>query len=88
MLITLKAHVVRLLHPLVRTLAASPFIRRQGQRLLAPFPRLKGWVIRQIQAGKYTNIQGVHYIEGYGERQQRLSDELNRRWQPDTGTHE
>lgn len=71
----------RFFRSLIRMLVTSPFIRRHGQRLLKPFPRLKGWVIRQVQTGKYISFQANQRIEDYGERQQRLSDGLSQRWQ-------
>lgn len=88
MLAAFKALIKRLLIPFIRAFVTSPFVRRQGQRLLAPFPRFKGWVIRQVQAGKYASFTASQRIEGYGERQQRLSDGLNQRWQRGADTHE
>ncbi|MDR5899063.1 hypothetical protein QC823_08685 [Halomonas vilamensis] len=48
-----------------------------------PFPRIKGAVIRLIQAGKYGSLAASNPIEGYGERQQCLTEGLEQRWKQD-----
>lgn len=75
----IKAVIKRQLRPIVKVLMGYPPLRRLGQRLLAPFPRLKGWVIRLVQAGQYGGLATPNRIEGYGERQQRLMDGLEQR---------
>lgn len=79
----IKATIKRCLRPVVKKMIAYPAVRRLGHRVLAPFPRLKGWVIRLVQAGKYGSLVANNPIEGYGERQQRLADGLQRRWKQD-----
>ncbi|XGA80034.1 hypothetical protein OR573_16425 [Halomonas sp. CH40] len=75
----IKAIIKQRLRPIVKTLMGYPPFRRLGQRLLAPFPRLKGWVIRLVQAGQYSGLATSNRIEGYGERQQRLMNGLEHR---------
>lgn len=78
----IKAAIKRRLRHIVKTLIRYPLIRRLGQRLLTPFPRLKGWVIRLVQAGQYSGLAEPNRIEGYGERQQRLMNGLEQRRKP------
>ena len=75
----IKAAIKRRLRHIVKTLIRYPLLRRLGQRLLMPFPRLKGWVIRLVQAGQYSELAAPNRIEGYGERQQRLMNGLEQR---------
>ncbi|WP_434986235.1 hypothetical protein [Vreelandella zhaodongensis] len=75
----IKAAIKRVLRPLVKKLIGYPPFRRIGQRLLSPFPKLKGWVIRLVQAGQYGKFAVPNRIEGYGERQQRLMSGLEQR---------
>lgn len=75
----IKAIIKQQLRPIVKALIGYPPFRRMGQRLLAPFPKLRGWVIRLVQAGQYGGLAASNRIEGYGERQQRLMDGLEQR---------
>ncbi|WP_346799147.1 hypothetical protein R5M92_07795 [Halomonas sp. Bachu 37] len=76
----IKATIKRCLRPIIKKLITYPAFRRLGQRILAPFPHLKGWVIRTVQAGQYGSLAANNRIEGYGERQQQLADGLEQRW--------
>ncbi|MGS2745218.1 hypothetical protein ACU6TU_16705 [Halomonas sp. LS-001] len=80
----IKAAIKRRLRPIVKLLIRYPRLRRLGQRLLTPFPRLKGWVIRLVQAGQYSAMAAPNRIEGYGERQQQLMNGLEQRRKPST----
>lgn len=76
----ITAVIKRLLRPMIQRLAAVPAVRRMGHRVLAPFPRARAWLIRLVQAGKYRPQAADYRIEGYGERQQRLTNGLEQRW--------
>ena len=75
----IKAAIKRRLRHIVKVLISYPRLRRLGQRVLTPFPRLKGWVIRLVQAGQYSGLATPNRIKGYGERQQRLMNGLEQR---------
>ena len=75
----IKAAIKRRLRTIVKKVIDYPQLRRLGQRVLTPFPRLKGWVIRLVQAGQYSGLAAPNRIEGYGERQQRLMNGLEQR---------
>lgn len=75
----IKAAIKQRLRIIIKKLISYPTFKRLGQRLLSPFPRLRGWVIRLVQAGQYSDLAASTRIEGYGERQQRLMDGLERR---------
>ncbi|MEL7611761.1 hypothetical protein AAGW18_04575 [Vreelandella titanicae] len=74
--------VKRVLRPVVKKLISYPLIRRLGLRILQPFPKLKGWVIRLVQAGTFGGGVTPNRTEGYGERQQRLMNGLEQRRKP------
>lgn len=78
----IKIAVKRVLRPVVKKLISYSLIRRLGQRILQPFPRLKGWVIRLVQAGTFEVGVTANHTEGYGERQQRLMNGLAQRRKP------
>jgi len=76
----IKSAIKQQLRSVVKTLMGYPLFRRLGQRLLAPFPRLRGRVIRLVQASHYGGLVASNRTEGYGERQQRLMNGLEQRW--------
>ncbi|WP_447926422.1 hypothetical protein [Vreelandella sp. EE27] len=76
----MKATIKRILRFIVIKLISYSFIRRSGQRVLKPFPRLKGWVIRLVQAGRFGGTAAEpNRTEGMGTRQQRLLNGLQQR---------
>lgn len=78
----IKAAIKRRLRLIIQKLMSYPQLRRWGQRLLSPFPGVKSWVIRLVQAGQYSRFAAPNCIEGYGERQQRLMNGLEQRRKP------
>lgn len=78
----IKAAIKRVLRTVLKKLISYPPLRRLGQRALQPFPKLKGWVIRLVQAGNFGGGVTPNRTEGYGERQQRLMNGLEQRRKP------
>ena len=74
----LRRLVARLLHRLVR----MPRLKLFAQRCLARFPRLRGLVLRMMHGGAW--FPGAppppNDFDARGERQQRLMDDLQARW--------
>ncbi|MDN3524161.1 hypothetical protein QWY79_02645 [Halomonas sabkhae] len=68
-----------LLSRFARSLLKVPYARRLGQRVLAPFPGLRGRVIRLIHGG-HLEPMGSNPVDGRGEGQQRLIEDLEQRW--------
>ncbi|MCG6658030.1 hypothetical protein HOP52_09715 [Halomonas campisalis] len=75
----LRRLVARLLNRLVRI----PRLKLIGQRVLSHFPRLRGLVLRIMHGGSWRapSAQPVtNAFDTRGERQQRLLDDLQQRW--------
>ena len=79
-----KAIIKRILRLFIIKLMDFPGLKRLGQRVLHPFPKLKGWVIRLVQAGKCDMAGAPNRIEGVGDRQQRLLEGLEYRGKQDS----
>lgn len=79
----MKQMLRRMMARLVRQLLRSPRIKLLGQRILAHFPRLRGLVLRLMHGGPL--FQGdepiANTFDARGENQQRLLEELERRWE-------
>lgn len=70
-----------LLGGLARWLLRVPHARRLGQKALAPFPGLRARVIRLIHGGRLEGMN-MNPVDGRGEGQQELIEDLERRWKP------
>lgn len=75
----IKSAIKRRLRLIIKKVISNPRLKQLGHRVLAPFPGVKGWIIRLIQAGKFNDFAANNRIEGYGERQQRLTNGLEQR---------
>lgn len=80
----IKALIKKTLRYVLKELTAYPGVRRLGHKVLAPFPNLKGRIIRLLQAGRFGSFTAENPIEGYGEHQQRITHGLQQRWGRDS----
>ncbi len=76
---TLRRLVARLLHRLVRI----PGLKLAGQRFLSRFPRLRGLVLRMLHGESWAvpDATAPNAFDARGERQQRLLEALEARWE-------
>ncbi|MGO3700561.1 MULTISPECIES: hypothetical protein [Halomonas] len=80
----IKALIKKTLRYVLKKLVVYPSVRRLGHKVLAPFPNLKGRIIRLLQAGRFINFTVENPVEGYGEHQQRITNGLQQRWKRDS----
>lgn len=72
----------RLLSRLLQRLARSPRVKLLGQRLLSRFPRLRGLVLRMLHGAPLLARRApVNAFDARGACQQRLLEDLQRRWE-------
>ncbi len=78
----MKRMLHRLLSSLVWWMLRFPRMKVLGQRVLTNFPRLRGLVLRLIHGGPLfrTDSCPVNDFDTRSERQQRLLEDLQRRW--------
>lgn len=76
----LKGRLRRLLGTLLLVVVRLPHARALGQRVLAPFPRVRALIIRLLHGGNPGRIAPANAVDGRGECQQGLIDALTHRW--------